>query len=110
MNWILVTYLLVLVYLATHKDRFPVAVSLKPVWITFCLIPISRFFFAAVAAGNTDSTHDLALVQIWENGFEWLLLGISFYYLTPLFERHENTRPLKGNGKISGMPGRSDPG
>lgn len=91
MDWLLPVYLLVLVYLTTHRDRVSKSFSLKAAWTWFSLIPISRFMFALFTAGNINSTRDLALVQTWSDGFGWLLLGISFFCLTGLMEQRTNT-------------------
>ena len=82
MNWILIVYLLVLIYLAVKRDRFPNAAALRPAWISFALIPISSFFFAMIRASNFRDPRDVALTEIWANGIEWLLLGISMLTLT----------------------------
>src|SRR5688572_5413581 len=82
MIWILIVYLLLLIFLAVRRDKFPNAAALRPAWISFALIPISSFVFALIRVGNIRDSHDLALVEIWSNGIEWLLLGISMLFLT----------------------------
>jgi hypothetical protein len=37
--------------------------------------------FAIFQATNIHDPRDLALVEIWSNGFEWLLLGVSMIFL-----------------------------
>ena len=82
MTWLLTAYLLVLTFLAVKRDKFPNASALRPAWIAFALIPISSFFFTLVRAGNFGDTPDLALTEIWANGIEGLLLGMSMLFLT----------------------------
>jgi hypothetical protein len=82
MNWILIAYLFGLLYLATHQEKILCEGSFRTAWIWFALIPVSQFFFALFRAGNFNSATDLALVEIWADGFGWLLLGISFLCLT----------------------------
>ena len=88
MNWILIAYLLVLIFLAVKRDRFANSSALRSAWITFALIPISYFVFALFRAGNFRDPRDLALIEIWANGVEWLLLGISMLFLTQMIAPH----------------------
>lgn len=55
--------------------------SFRAAWRWFALIPICNFVFTLFRAGNVRSTRDLALVEIWSNGFAWLFVGISFFFL-----------------------------
>ena len=91
MDWLLPIYLLVLIYLTTHRSKVSKSFSFKAAWIWFSLIPVSRFIFALLTAGNMNSTRDLALVQIWSDGFAWLLLGISLFCLSALMDQHTYT-------------------
>jgi len=82
MTWILIGYLFALLYIATHREKLASSDSLRMAWIWFALIPITHFVFDLFRAGNVGSTGDLALVEIWDAGLAWLLLGISLLSLT----------------------------
>ena len=82
MNWILIAYLFGLLYLTTHTEKLANARPLRTAWIWFALIPLSKFFFSLIRAGNVGSPRGLALVEIWADGITWLLLGVSFLCLT----------------------------
>ena len=88
MNWLLIVYLLVLVFLAFKRDRFADSTPLRPAWMAFALIPISWCLFALIRAGNFRDARDLALIEIWANGIEALLLGVSMLFLTGLLAPH----------------------
>ena len=81
MNWILIAYLFVLIYLVMHRDKFTNSAPLRSAWIAFALIPVSSFVFALFRAGNVTAPRDLALIEIWSTGVESLLLGISMLCL-----------------------------
>jgi hypothetical protein len=88
MNWILIAYLFVLIFLAVKRDKFPSALALRPAWICFALIPVSYFAFAVFRAGNIRDPRDMALIEIWANGIEGLLLGLSMLSLTGMLAPH----------------------
>ena len=81
MTWLLTTYLIGLLYFAAKSENVPNKEAFRTAWIWFALIPVSNFVFALFRAGNIGSTRDLALVEIWADGFGWLFLGISFFVL-----------------------------
>ncbi len=87
MNWILIAYLVVLVFLSTRQAALPRDASLRTAWKWFAVIPLSEFFFTLVRAGNSRDSQDLLLVEIWATGFAWLLLGISLFCLRGIFPR-----------------------
>ena len=78
MNWLLIVYLLVLVYFVS-REKLGETDSLRLAWIWFALIPISHFVFAMIRVSNSRSPSDLALTGVWEDGIDWLLLGISMF-------------------------------
>jgi len=82
MTWILVAYLIALIYLSTRREKSSSNASLRQAWITFALIPLSHFVFTLFRIGNYQHPRDLALIELWATGFEWLLLGISLLFLT----------------------------
>ena len=96
MTWILVAYLLVLIFLAVKRDKFLNAAALRPAWIAFALIPISYFVFALFRAGNLRDPRDMALIEIWANGIEWLLLGISMLFLTGMLAPNPELGSYRG--------------
>lgn len=84
MNWLLVAYLLVLAYLTSIAGRFSFSLPLQRAWQWLALILVSRFVFALFRVGNLRDAHDLALVEIWSDGIEALLLGFSIFSLARL--------------------------
>lgn len=82
MNWILIAYLIALLYLALNRSKLPNPLALRSAWIAFALIPISHFVFTLFRIGNLRDPRALALVELWADGIAWLLLGISFLFLT----------------------------
>jgi len=93
MTWIIIAYLLVLVFLSANRTRFPDRLSLRLAWTWFALIPISHFVFAIFQATNIRDPRDLALVEIWSNGFEWLLLGVSMIFLKDVIASTQSSAP-----------------
>jgi hypothetical protein len=94
MTWILIAYLLVLIYLALHREKLVKGGSLRLAWMWFVAIPISHFVFALFKAGNIGTPRDLALIEIWSDGIEWLLLGGSLFFLTgALFQDRSGNVP-----------------
>jgi hypothetical protein len=81
MTWLLASYLIGLLYFAAQPEKISNKGTFRTAWIWFALIPVSNFVFALFRAGNISSTRDLALVEIWADGFGWLFLGISFFVL-----------------------------
>lgn len=81
MTWFLLGYLAALLYVSANRHKFARLASLRLAWIFFACIPLSHFFFALLRAGNFGDTRDMALVEIWNDGVVWLLLGISILYL-----------------------------
>lgn len=102
-TWFLVAYLLLLIFLAVKRDKFSNAAALRPAWISFALIPVSYFVFCLFRAGNIGNARDMALIETWANGIEWLLLGISMLFLTGMLAPHP------GFGSYSGESSRSVP-
>ena len=84
MNWILVASLLALAYLTSIAGRFSDSRPLQSAWQWFALVLTSRFVFALLRVGNLRDAHDLALVEIWSDGIEALLLGFSIFSLARL--------------------------
>jgi hypothetical protein len=82
MTWLLIAYLIALLYIALRRGTSGNADAYRRAWIAFAAIPLSHFFFTLLRAGNFGDSRDLALVEIWADGFEWLLLGISMLFLT----------------------------
>ena len=93
MNLILPAYLLALVYISAQRDRRSTMPSLRAAWIWFAMIPISHFVFTLFRAGSTPNVRDLALVEIWADGFAWLFLGISMLCLTSVVDRGCGNEP-----------------
>jgi hypothetical protein len=81
MTWILIAYLAALLYVSANQQKFANPAALRPAWLWFAAVPISHFFFTLIRAGNFGDPRDLALVEIWSEGFQWLLLGVSIVYL-----------------------------
>lgn len=98
MNWIFATYLLALVYLTTHKDKLARGNSLRGAWTWLALIPIVQFVFALMRAGNFRNPRDLALVEIWADGFGWLFLGISMLRLIGVINQCQTGNAEGGRG------------
>ena len=99
MTWILGAYLIALLYLSVRREKSSDNGSFRQAWITFAMIPFSHFFFTLVRAGNYPNPRDLALIEIWANGFEWLLLGISLMFLTGTIA--PNRSPYTDTGRSS---------
>ena len=99
MTWILSAYLIALLYLSVRREKSSDNDSFRKAWIAFALIPFSHFFFTLVRAGNYPNPRDLALIEIWANGFEWLLLGISFMFLTGTIAPYRS--PYADSGRSS---------
>ncbi len=101
MNWILIAYLVVLVYLLTHRERLPNPAPLQSAWIWFAVVPLLQFLFSLFRAGNSSDGRDLALVEIWADGFTWLCLGISLLCLTRAFAGPQAaSAPPAGTGTV----------
>ena len=81
MTWILIAYLAALLYVSANQQKFAYPAALRPAWLWFAAIPISHFIFALFRVGNSRDPRDLALIEIWAEGFQWLLLGISIVFL-----------------------------
>lgn len=81
MNWILITYLIALIFLATKLEDTSKRLSFRPTWIAFALIPLWQFLMHLFRAGNIRDVRELALIQVWDQAGTSLLLGISFLYL-----------------------------
>jgi len=81
MTWIYIAYLAALLYVSTNRQRFGHPGSLRLAWLYYAAIGFSHFFFTLFRAGNFSDSRDLALVEIWSEGVQWLLLGISLVYL-----------------------------
>jgi hypothetical protein len=82
MTWLFIAYLIALLYIALRRAVAPNAHAFRKAWMAFALIFISHFFFTLLRAGNFGDSRDLALIEIWADGVEWLLLGISMIFLT----------------------------
>src|SRR5687767_7338577 len=104
MNWILIVYLLVLIFLAVKRDKFANAAALRPAWISFALIPISSFFFALIRISNIRDPRDVALTEIWANGVEWLLLGVSMLTLTGMLAPNPEWGSYRGESSHRSTP------
>lgn len=81
MTWLLIAYLIGLLYFVANPGKVANRGAFRTAWIWFALIPVSNFVFALFRAGNISSTRDLALVEIWADGFGWLFFGISLLIL-----------------------------
>ena len=83
MNWIIISYILLLGVLTFNKDRFGSSDPLKLAWQWFSGVFFAQAFFTLFRAGNHDDT-DLVLVEIWANGSVWLFIGMSIIQLPRL--------------------------
>lgn len=81
MNWILIAYLLVLIFLATRLVDLQRRGSFRAAWITFAFIPLWHFLMHLFRAGNFRDVRTLQLIEIWDQAVPSLLLGISFLFL-----------------------------
>ena len=91
-TWLLIAYLLALTFLSINRQKFSDTGSLRMAWLWLAGVPLSHFFFSLFRAGNFGSTRDLALVEIWADGFAWLLLGISLLCLAGILAPDRNDK------------------
>jgi len=103
MTWTLIAYGAGLFYFAAHQDRLINKNRFRIAWIVFTAIPFSHFFFTLLRANNVNigkpshrMAENLASIQLWSSGVEWLLLSISlFVFMTAIIPTDQN------NGKPS---------
>jgi len=81
MSWILIAYLIALALLTFKVDSPVSGKALAKAWSWIAAIGICHFIFSVLRAGNYRNAKDLMLIGIWEDGFGWLLLGISILCL-----------------------------
>jgi hypothetical protein len=85
MNWLLIAALLALTFVSCNVEKAGNRSALRMAWIWFAAIPFSHFVMALFRAGNFRNPRDMALVEIWSDGFAWLFLGLSIFSLGQAF-------------------------
>ena len=91
MNWLLIAFLLALTFVSCNANKVGNPGALRMAWLWFAAIPFSHFAMALFRAGNYTSPRDLALIEIWSDGFAWLFLGLSIFNLGQAFR--DSPRP-----------------
>lgn len=91
MIWLLIASLLALTFVSCNSNKVGNPASLRMAWTCFAAIPFSHFAMALFRAGNYTSPRDLALIEIWSDGFAWLFLGLSIFNLGQAFR--DSPRP-----------------
>lgn len=93
MTPILCAYLLGLLFFTFRKSHVAHFASLQMAWYLFAVIPFVHVLFtlihaAAFTSRQSDLPKNLALVEIWKEGFVWLLFGISLLcFISSLFSQ-----------------------
>ena len=88
MTWTLIAYGAGLFYFAARQDKVINKNRFRIAWIIFASIPLSHFFFILLRANNVNMRKpsprmagNLASIELWSSGVEWLLLAISLIVL-----------------------------
>jgi hypothetical protein len=88
MTWLLIAYGIGLFYFLIRQDHVADKDRFRMAWILFASIPLSHFVFTLlrVAFANPGKptprmARNMASVELWASGVEWLLLGISLIVL-----------------------------
>lgn len=82
MTWILVAYLLVLAFLTVNTGKLSNIHSLRSAWRWLAMVAISHVLFALFRVENFRDASDMARIELWADGFQWLFLGISLFCLS----------------------------
>ena len=77
MNYLLIGLLIVIAVFSFRSDKLSNPASLRMAWIWFAWVPFTNAATAVLRAGNFRDAGDIALVEIWSIGFQWLFLGLS---------------------------------
>ena len=85
MNYLSVTLLVTLVVISFRSDKAPNPSGIRMAWIWFACIPFTHVVTTLFRAGNYRNPYDIALVEIWSDGFQWLFLGLSILALVNVF-------------------------
>ena len=87
MHWLLIAQLLALTFVSAQPSPVASRGGMRQAWFWLSLAPLSQFAMALFRAGNMRSSRDLALVEVWANGFVWLFLGLSIVSLGGSFRK-----------------------
>jgi hypothetical protein len=85
MNHLLVALLIALAVISFRSDKAPNPSAIRMAWIWFACIPFTHVVTTLFRAGNYRNPYDIALVEIWSDGFQWLFLGLSIVSLANVF-------------------------
>ena len=85
MNWLLIATLLALTFVSCNSNKVGKPGALRIAWLWFAAIPFGHFAMALFRAGNYRDPRDLALIEIWSDGFAWLFLGLSLFNIGQAF-------------------------
>lgn len=92
MTWILVAQLLVLAFLTVNSGRIANPRPLRLAWRWLAAVAISHIVFNLFRHENYSHSSDMARIEFWEDGFQWLFLGLSIYSLSGIV-------PVVGSGE-----------
>jgi hypothetical protein len=98
MTWIYLVYLLGLLYFATNQNRIVNKKGFRLAWIWFAIIPLSQFVFTLFRAGNSRSSGDLLLIEMWAEGIAQLLFGISLILMLGALVTKDSEDAEQGGG------------
>ena len=82
MTWIFVAQLLVLAFLTVNSGRIAKPHSLRLAWRWLAAVAINHLIFNLFRHENYNHSSDMARIGFWEDGFQWLFLGLSIYCLS----------------------------
>ena len=112
MTWLLIAYGLGLFYFLVRQDQVVNKDHFRIAWIFFASIPLSHFIFTLLRAMFVNPKRpsprmagNLASIELWASGVEWLLLGISLivllYSIIPRSTPNNTTSTLQQNSSDS---------
>ncbi|WP_367871385.1 hypothetical protein [Luteolibacter sp. Populi] len=81
MNYLLIALLIVIAGFSFRSDKLSNPASLRMAWIWFACVPFTNAATAVLRVGSFRDAGDIALVEIWSIGFQWLFLGLSILAL-----------------------------
>lgn len=81
MNSLLIVVFLALAFFSYRSDKVTNPCNFRSAWITFACIAFTNAVAAVFRAVTLRDMDDMALVEIWSLGFQWLFLGLSIFHL-----------------------------
>jgi hypothetical protein len=82
MTWIVVAHLLVLAFFTVNTGRIASPHSLRYAWRWLAAVATSHIVFNVIRQENIHDSSDMARIELWADGFQWLFLGFSIYCLS----------------------------